>query len=60
MIRTETAKRYGGTTVIPLTGFVEINKKYIVQDAEINGEKCIIIKEDKGVNVKLEEVKSTP
>ncbi len=49
MIRTETAKRYGGTIVISLTGFLDVNKRYVVQDAEIDGDKCVIIKEYKGI-----------
>lgn len=55
MIRTETAKKYGGTKAIPLTDFVFIvpDKRYVVQDAEIDGEKCLIIKEDKDLNIKL-------
>jgi len=58
MIRTETAKRYGGTVVVPLTGFLDVNKRYIIQDAEIDGERCIIIKEDKGIKkLKSEDIK---
>lgn len=56
-IKTITAKRYGGTLVIPLTDFehfVHKEKEYIVQDAEWNGEKCLVITEDKGINLKIE------
>ena len=36
------------------TGFIELGKKYIVQDAEWNGEKCLVITEDKGTTLKIE------
>ncbi len=49
LIRTETAKKWGGTVTLPLTDFLEINQKYIIQEADIDGERCIIIKEDKGI-----------
>lgn len=55
-IRTVTAKRYGGTLVIPLTDFEHFlhkDNKYIVQDAEWNGQKCLVIIEDKGIDVKI-------
>jgi len=54
MIRTETAKRYGGTVIVPLTSFLDVDKKYVIQDAEIDGDKCVIIKEYKGAE-KLKE-----
>lgn len=60
MIKSETAKKYGGTKAIPLTefDFIVPEKRYIIQDAEIDNEKCIIIKEEKEVKkFKLEEVK---
>ena len=59
MIRTEKAKKYGGTKAIPLTefSFIVPEKRYVIFDAQIQGEKCIVIKEDKGIDVKLEEVK---
>lgn len=47
MIKTEIAKKWGGSITLSLTGFLTLNKKYIIQDAEINGEKCVLIKEDK-------------
>lgn len=58
MIRTETAKKYGGTTAIPLTefNFIIPEKNYVVQDAEINGDKCIIIKAEKEISIKLEMI----
>lgn len=57
MIRTETAKRYGGTVVVPLTGFLDVDKKYVVQDAEIDGDKCVIIREYKGAEkLKLNDI----
>ena len=45
MIKTETAKKYGGTKAIPLTefDFIVPEKRYIIQDAEIDNEKCLII-----------------
>jgi hypothetical protein len=58
MMRTETAKRWGGSTTVPLTGFLVLNRKYVIQDAEVNGEKCILIKEDKYVP-KLQVKKET-
>lgn len=60
MIRTETAKKYGGTKAIPLTefSFIVPEKKYIIQDAEIDGNKCIIITEEKDAKkFKLEEIR---
>lgn len=58
MIRTETAKKYGGTKAIPLTefDFIVPEKRYVIQDADIDGEKCIIIREDKETRVKLNKV----
>lgn len=58
MIRTQAAKKYGGTNAMPLTefSFIVPEKLYVVQDAEINGEKCIIIREDKGTSIKLNKI----
>lgn len=53
MIRTEIAKRWGGSITIPLTAFLEETKKYIVQDAEFNNENVIVIREEKNENSKL-------
>ncbi len=53
MIKTETAKKWGGTVTIPLTAFLEENKKYVIQDAEFNNENVVIIREDKNGDSKL-------
>ena len=40
-----TAKKWGGTIVIPLTHFLEEGKRYTVHNAKIDGEPVIVIKE---------------
>ena len=44
----ETAKRWGGTVTIPMTAFLEENKRYVIQNAKLNDENVIVIKESKG------------
>ena len=47
MIKKETAKKWGNSITIPLTSFLEENKRYTVQDAKLNNEKVVVIKESK-------------
>lgn len=58
MIRTEKAKKYGGTKAIPLSefDFIVPEQEYIIQDVEIDGEHCLVIKKDKGLNIKLKQI----
>jgi hypothetical protein len=46
-IKMEIAKKWGGTITIPMTSFLEENKRYVIQDAKLNDEDVVIIKESK-------------
>lgn len=61
MIRTETAKMYGGTKAIPLSvfDFIIPEKRYVIQDANIDGEDCIIIRKDKETKIRLNKAENS-
>lgn len=57
-IKINETRGYGGMLIIPLSvfDFIVPEKRYVIQDANIDGEDCIIIRKDKETRVKLNKV----